>query len=318
MILVTGSAGYLGSHICKKLLDKNIPFYSIDNLSSGKFENVFRKSFFIKIDYSSKQIKKLLLKKKISIIIHAAAFTFPTESEKNKKKYFVNNIEKTIKFIKYCSEVKIKKFIFFSTSNVYEFDGDAIRSASEKAKIKPKNYYGYTKLYIERFLKKENLFENLIILRIFNIAGFVEKFKYSEYKSRYRRIMPSIVSAINKNKSISIFGYQKKNCFSYATRDYLHIEDFTNLIIKLVNFKRKKNKIYNVGSGICYSLKDLINIFEKKLKKKIKCHLKLLRKGELIYTFCNNNKIIKEIKWYPKKNLNKIISSTIDWSKVKK
>ena len=64
MILVTGSAGYLGSHICKKLLDKNIPFYSIDNLSSGKFENVFRKGFFKKIDYSSKQIKKLLLKKK--------------------------------------------------------------------------------------------------------------------------------------------------------------------------------------------------------------------------------------------------------------
>ncbi len=318
MILVTGSAGYLGSHICKKLLEKKIPFYSIDNLSCGKIENVFKKDFFKKIDYSSKQIKNFLITKKITTIIHAGAFTFPNESEKNKKKYSLNNLDKTLKFIKYCSEVKIKKFIFFSTSNVYSFDRKSMRSVSETGKTKPKNYYGYTKLYIEKFLKKKNFFQNLIILRIFNIAGFSDKFKYLEYKSRYRRIMPSLVSAINKNKSISIFGNQTNNYFNYATRDYLHVEDFTSLIIKLLYLNKKKNNIFNIGSGICYSLKDLISIFEKKLKKKINYKLKKLRKGELIYTSCNNKKVIKEIDWYPKKNLNQIIVSTINWSKVRK
>lgn len=315
MILVTGSAGYLGSHICKKLLEKKISFYSIDNLSCGRIENVFRKSFFKKIDYSSKQVKNILIKKKITTIIHSAAFTFPNESEKNKKKYTLNNIDKTIKFIKYCSEAKVKRFIFFSTSNVYSFDENLIRSVNEKAKIKPKNYYGYTKLYVENFLRKKKLFQNLIILRIFNIAGFAENFKFFEHKSRYRRIMPSLVTAINNNKSISIFGNQKKKFFNYATRDFLHVEDFTNLIIKLINFK-KKNNLFNIGSGVSYSLKDLIHIFEKKLKKKIKYKLKKLRKGELIYTFCDNKKVMKEINWYPKKNLSKIISSTINWSKI--
>ena len=81
--------------------------------------------------------------------------------------------------------------------------------------------------------------------------------------------MPSLVTAINKNKSISIFGNQTNKYFNYATRDYLHVEDFTNLIVKLLHFNKKKNNIFNIGSGICYSLKDLIYIFEKKLKKKI-------------------------------------------------
>ena len=73
--------------------------------------------------------------------------------------------------------------------------------------------------------------------------------------------MPSLVTAINKNKSISIFGNQTNKDFNYATRDYLHVEDFTYLIIKLLHFNKKKNNIFNVGSGICYSLKDLIYIF---------------------------------------------------------
>ena len=125
-----------------------------------------------------------------------------------------------------------------------------MKSVSEKAKTKPKNYYGYTKLYIEQFLKKK-IFQDLIILRIFNVAGFSDKFKYLEYKSRYRRIMPSLVTAINKNKSISIFGNQTNKYFNYATRDYLHVEDFTNLIVKLLHFNKKKNNIFNIGYVIC-------------------------------------------------------------------
>ena len=316
MILITGSAGYLGSHLCQKLSEKKIPFYSIDNFSGGRKQNIIEKKTFKKIDYSSNEITDFLIDKKITTIIHTAAYTFPNESEKNRKKYYLNNVNKTVKFIKACSKAKIKKFIFFSTSNVYSFNKKKIKSATEKAKIKPENYYGYTKIYIEKFLQKKNLFQNVVILRIFNVAGFADKFRFHEFKCKFRRIMPTLITSIKNEKVINIYGSYEKKIFKYAIRDYLHVEDFSNLVIKLLNSKNKKKNIYNVGSGNCYSLKDVINIFQKLIEKKIKFNIKELRKGELSYTFCNNSKVKKANKWKPEKNLIQIVKSTIKWSKL--
>ena len=318
MILVTGSAGYLGSHLCQKLSKKKIPFYSIDNFSGGRKQNIIKNKTFKKIDYSSKKITNFLIKNKITTIVHTAAYTFPNESEKNKKKYYLNNINKTVKFIKSCSKANIKNFIFFSTSNIYSFDKKDIKAANEKSKIKPENYYGYTKIYIEKFLQKKNLFQNLVILRIFNVAGFVDNFRFKEFKSKFRRIMPSLITAIKGKKTINIYGNYLKKEFQYAIRDYLHIEDFSNLVIKLLYSKNKKKRIYNVGSGDCHSLKDVISVFQKLIKKKIKYNIKELRKGELSYTFCNSTKVKRENKWKPKKNLMHIVKSTIKWSKISK
>tara|TARA_B110000027_G_C16058653_1_gene273363 strand:+ start:94 stop:1041 length:948 start_codon:yes stop_codon:yes gene_type:complete len=315
MILVTGAAGYIGSHICKKLYEKKIAFFSIDNLSGGKIENIIDKKKFLKIDYSSKKILKLLVKKKIHTIIHAAAYTFPNESEINKKKYFLNNISKNLKFIKYCKQINISNFIFFSTSNVYSFENKKIIAINEKGKINPKNYYGYTKLFIENYIQEKNLFSNLIILRVFNIAGFIKKFKFVEFKTKFRRIMPSLATAIKNKKILNIYGTYEKKVFNYSVRDYLHIEDFTNLIIILVKNKKKKG-IYNVGLGNCYNLKEIIDIFQAEINIKIKYKIKKLRKGELGYTLCENAKIKKKYNWKPKKKLIDIIKSTIEWGNI--
>lgn len=318
MILVTGSAGYLGSHLCQKLSKKKIPFYSIDNFSGGRKQNIIKNKTFKKIDYSSKKITNFLIKNKITTIVHTAAYTFPNESEKNKKKYYLNNINKTVKFIKSCSKANIKNFIFFSTSNIYSFDKKDIKAANEKSKIKPENYYGYTKIYIEKFLQKKNLFQNLVILRIFNVAGFVDNFRFKEFKSKFRRIMPTLITAIKTKKIINIYGKFSKKAFQYAIRDYLHVEDFSNLIIKLLHTKNERKKIYNVGSGDCHSLKNVIDIFQKLIRKKIKFNIKELRKGELNYTSCNSAKVKKAQKWKPKKNLIHIVKSTIKWSRLSK
>tara|TARA_B100000787_G_C16180351_1_gene291436 strand:+ start:154 stop:1101 length:948 start_codon:yes stop_codon:yes gene_type:complete len=315
MILVTGAAGYIGSHICKKLYEKKIDFFSIDNLSGGKIENIVNKKKFLRIDYSSKKILEVLIKKKIHTIIHAAAFTFPNESEINKKKYFLNNISKNIKFINYCKKIKIDNFIFFSTSNVYSFDNKKIIAINEKGKINPINYYGYTKLFIENYIQKKNLFPNLTILRVFNIAGFNKNFKFVEFKTKFRRIMPSLATAIKNKKILNIYGTYEKNIFSYSVRDYLHIDDFINLIIIILQNKKNKG-IYNVGLGKCYTLKEIINIFQAEINIKIKYMIKELRKGELGYTLCENNKIKKKYKWKPKKKLIDIIKSTIEWANI--
>jgi len=149
MILVTGAAGYIGSHICENLEKRKIDYIAIDNLSSGSLKNISNKKKFYKIDFSSNKTLSIIKKKKIQIVIHSGAFTFPSESEIKKKKYYNNNIKKTKKFIDYCKKANVKKFIFFSSSNVYKFN------INNSSLVKPTNYYGYTKLYIEKYIKKK-------------------------------------------------------------------------------------------------------------------------------------------------------------------
>ena len=154
MILVTGSTGYIGFHVCEMLELKKIPYFAIDNFSRSLSKNVINKKKFLKIDISSNDIPSLLKSKKIHTIIHAAAFSFPPESENSKEIYYKNNILKTKKFIDNCSKEKIKRFIFLSSSNVYNFSLKSIKPAKESQKINPENYYGKTKSIIEKYLKK--------------------------------------------------------------------------------------------------------------------------------------------------------------------
>ena len=156
MILVTGSTGYIGFHICEMLELKKIPYFGIDNFSRSHNKNIINKKKFLKIDINSNNIPSLLKSKKIHTIIHTAAFSFPPESENNKEIYYRNNILKTKKFIDNCSKGKIKRFIFLSSSNVYNFSLKSIKSVKECQKTNPENYYGKTKLIIEKYLKKKN------------------------------------------------------------------------------------------------------------------------------------------------------------------
>ncbi len=307
MILVTGAAGYIGSHICEKLERKGINYIAIDNLSSGYLKNIKNKKKFYKYDFSSNKTFSIIKKKKIQIVIHSGAFTFPSESETKKNKYYNNNIKKTKKFIDFCKKANIKKFIFFSSSNVYKFGNKKI------LQVKPENYYGYTKLYIEKYLKNKS-FDNLIILRLFNIAGFIKGFNFFEYKNKFRRIMPSISSSILENSKIYIYGKKTKKGFSYSKRDYLHINDFVKLISILLK-KDIKLKIFDIGSCKAISLKMIINIFEKITKKKINYILKEKRIGELDYTCCKNKVIQKEVSWKPIKDVESIVKSTLEWKK---
>ena len=155
MILVTGCTGYIGFHICEILELKKVPYFGIDNFSRSHNKNIINKKKFQKVDINSNSISSLLKSKRIHTVIHAAAFSFPPESENNKKIYFKNNILKTKKFINNCSKLDVKRFIFLSSSNVYNFNSKSIKPAKETQKIKPENYYGKTKILIEKYLKKK-------------------------------------------------------------------------------------------------------------------------------------------------------------------
>jgi len=310
MILVTGCTGYLGFHICEHLKAKKIPFYGIDNFSRSSQKNIIDKKKFLKIDISSKHLPKLLKQKKIHTVIHAAAYSFPPESEDNKKIYYKNNILKTKIFIDHCYKMNIKKFIFFSSSNVYNFNSNKIKSAKETQKLYPKNYYGQTKLIIERYLK--NKFDNYYILRLFNIAGYVNNNNFFEFKNKYRRILPVINEAFRKKLTFKINLIKSKGKPVFPGRDFVHIKDFLKIILIIIKKRDTHNLILNIGNNKLIHLDYIIDTFEKKLKMKIDYKKIISSKGNLNYTLCNNALIKKKFKFKFKFNFHEIVKSCIN------
>ena len=309
MILVTGSTGYIGFHICEMLELKKIPYFGIDNFSRSLSKNIINKKKFLKIDINSSDIPSLLKSKKIHTIIHTAAFSFPPESENNKEIYYKNNILKTKKFIDNCSKEKIKRFIFLSSSNVYNFSLKSIKPAKEIQKTNPENYYGKTKLVIEKYLKKK--FKICIILRLFNIAGYSNKREFYEFKNKFRRIMPVLNEAIRKKISLKINLVKRKNKLVYPARDFVHIQDFLNIILKTIKNNISGFNIMNVGNGKLIYLEKIINIFEEKMNKKISYKKKLNSIGNYNYTLSNNLKLRKVLKYNFQFNLKDIIKSCV-------
>ena len=310
MILVTGCTGYLGFHICEYFKTKKIAFYGIDNFSRSSQKNIIDKEKFLKIDISSKHLPKLLEQKKIHTVIHAAAYSFPPESEDKKKIYYKNNILKTKIFIDYCHKIKVKKFIFFSSSNVYNFSSSKIISVKETQKLFPKNYYGQTKLIIQRYLN--NKFDTCYILRLFNIAGYVNKDNFHEFKNKYRRILPVINEAFRKKLTFKINLIKSRGKAVFPGRDFVHIKDFLEIIFLIIKKQSTNSLILNVGTNKLVHLDKIINVFEKKLKRKIFFKKIISTKGNLNYTLCNNTLIKQKFKFNFKFNLDKIVNSCIN------
>ncbi len=313
MILITGSTGYIGSHISDFFDKKKINYIGIDNYSYSYKKNVNNKKRHLKVDISdNKKIGKIIKKYNINLIIHAAASSYVIDGEKNKKKYFVNNIKKTKKFIDLCKYENLENFIFLSSSNVY----DEKKVFNENDRTKSKNFYGKNKISIENYLKRKN-FKNLIILRLFNVIGFYNKlFKPFKFKEKsYQRIMFQIQENLKSNKPIKLRYYKKNNRRIFPSRDFVDIKIICLVVQKIINEIAKRNigtKLLNVGSGIATPINEIINTFEKLTKKKIKTHNELINNKELINTKANISKLKKflnkGIKFSLKKSLNSYIN----------
>ena len=195
-------------------------------------------------------------------------------------------------------------------ANVYDFNSNKIISVKETQKLFPKNYYGQTKLIIERYLN--NKFDSCYILRLFNIAGYVNKDNFYEFKNKYRRILPVINEAFRKKLTFKINLIKSKGKAVFPGRDFVHIKDFLEIIFLIIKKQSANNLILNVGNNKLVHLNEIINVFEKKLKRKIDFKKIISTKGNLNYTLCNNALIKKKLKFNFKFNLSKIVKSCIN------
>ena len=307
-ILITGAAGYVGKNtvfILKK--NKNFQLTLIDNKNKPKL-NFLKKLNYIKHDLSI-NLKKKLIEINPDIIIHLAALTSVTESEKFKKKYYKVNFLVTKNICNYCKQFN-KKLIFASSAGVYKSKDISIKEDDIK---KPKNFYGKTKLLSEKFISRHlNFKSSFIILRFFNIGGGDKKNKLIFSKNNYP-VFKIISNIIKNKKKFLIFGKNPKNNKT-AIRDYIHVFDVVTIIKNSINhlIKNKENLILNCCNGVPTTIIQLIKMFEKVSKKKINYEIVNRRKGEDFIFFGNNIKVKKIFKFKTKYDLRKIVKDTYD------
>jgi UDP-glucose 4-epimerase len=315
-ILVTGGAGYIGSHIVEELVKKNfLKIFIVDDLSTGHKRLINKKATFIKANINKTQlIKKIILKNKIDTIIHLAAKTIVTESEKKPKLYYKANVLGTSSLLDAAKNSSVKNFLFSSTAAVY---GSKIRYVNEKSKTLPDSVYGKTKLQAEDLVKR-NFKKNYIILRYFNVVGASPSKKIGLI-NKYGQLFKNFALEILKNKpKLSVYGKDYNTKDGTCIRDFIHVSDLADIHLKVLLKASKDNKsvILNCGYGKGFSVLEVVNNFKKFSKNKVIVKFEKRRKAEIVESVANVTKLKKYLKWRPKFfNLSRMIKNSLDWEK---
>ncbi len=315
-ILVTGGAGYVGSHTCKLLKNKNYELLVFDNLASGSKKFV-KWSKFKKGDVRNfREIDAAIKSFRPKAIIHFASCISVRESEVMPVKYFENNFIGTVNLLEAMKKNKIKHLIFSSTAALYGFSKN--KKISETQTLKPINPYGFSKLYaeqsIEQYAKSYNL--NYIILRYFNAAGADQECEIGEDHSPETHIIPIIIDALIKNKTLKVYGSNYNTIDGTGVRDYIHVDDLASAHYFALRkiLRSSSSTIINLGAEKGYSVKQIIHLSEKIFNKKIKIKYYPKRKGDVAKLISSSKKAKKILGWSPKKSdLKNILVTAYNW-----
>ena len=314
-IIVTGGAGYIGSHICKQLKKKKFQPIVLDNFSSGLKNNIKWGKYY-NVDLNNKiKLNKILKKEKPTAIIHMAGNIEAGESLKKISTFYKNNVLGTYNLLESMSINKIKFIIFSSSAAVY---GNVKKTPiSENFNLKPENVYGSTKLIGEEIIKNFSDAKkiNFCNLRYFNVGGADSEMEIGENHKPETHLIPLLIEAIIRKKQFNLYGNNYNTKDGTCIRDYVHVEDIANahiLALKKV-LKLEVNDSINLGSGIGYSVKQIIKETEKQLKSKTNIKINPRRNGDPEKLTASIKLAKKKINWYPKKSIHDIISSAIKY-----
>lgn len=272
-LMITGGAGYIGSHVVLYALDKGYDVTVFDDLSTGLEKNINKNTQFIQGSTLSRpDLSKLFKKNKYDAVIHLAASKAAGESMLLPSKYAQNNIVGGLNLINACCEHNIKAFIFSSSAAVYgEPENNPIE---ESHPLSPTNYYGFTKLLIENNLK---WFSNLkgmryASLRYFNAAGYDLKKRVPGLEIDSQNLIPLVMeTVVGMRPKINVYGYDYNTKDGTGVRDYVHVSDLAKAHIDSIEYIHSKDKdlTVNLGTGTGYSVLDIIKKVEKISRKNI-------------------------------------------------
>ena len=324
MILITGGAGYIGSHTVLNLIEKtDYKIIIFDNLENGHIETI---NTLLKINPDNiifekgdlrniKDIENVFNKYSIDGVIHFAAFALVEESVKNPSKYYRNNIYGTLNLLDTMIKHNVKRIVFSSTCATY---GDIFEQTpiDEKHPQNPINPYGYSKLAVERIMDDYDKAYKLksIRLRYFNVAGADEKGRIGEWHEPETHLIPNILKS-NDNKVFTIFGNDYDTRDGTCIRDYVNVLDLAEAHRLSYEYLIKENKtdVFNIGTGEGYSVKEVFDTCERVLNKKIPVEIMGRRAGDPAVLYADIGKVKSILDWKSEKSLEESIKSAYLW-----
>jgi len=319
-ILITGGAGYIGSHVCHLLIDQGYNITCIDSLITGNKELLPKEVKLEVFDISEKEkVANLIQSNNFDLVMHFAGLIRVDESVKQPDRYRDFNYIKAKKFLETCYENNLKKVIFSSTAAVY--GNPKNDTVTEEDPVDPLNPYATSKLELENFIKESSNKYNskYIILRYFNVAGADEKMRtglISETSTHLIKIASEV--AAKKRDHLIINGSDYDTPDGTPVRDYIHVSDLAD--IHLVSAKHLisggQSDLFNCGYGNGYSVREVIKNLNSILKDDISVKIGPRRPGDSKMIISNVDKFKKYFKWQPKHDdIKKILKTAIDWEK---
>lgn len=322
MILVTGGAGYIGSHCVMALLENNNDVVIFDNLSTGHIETVQTLQKYGNVEFQQgdltnfDDINSVFKNFNIEKVVHFAAFSQVGESVVNPQKYYINNVCGTINLLRAMLENNVKKIVFSSTAATY---GEPVYiPIDEKHPQNPINPYGQSKLMIEKIMDDYNKAYGLksVRLRYFNVAGADLKSRIGEWHDPETHLIPNILkSTFNNGKTFQMFGDDYDTKDGTCVRDYINVEDLAQAHLLALKYLDKggETNFFNLGTNDGNTVKEVFAACEKVTQKDIPVEMKPRRAGDPASLVADNNKAKENLNWNPKHTLEESIQSACTW-----
>ncbi|RRS32172.1 MAG: UDP-galactose-4-epimerase [Epsilonproteobacteria bacterium (ex Lamellibrachia satsuma)] len=335
-ILITGGAGYIGSHVAKQLLETTGHQITIlDNLSTGSTATLdtlkrIRDFTFVRLDLKEfDKVNILLQDNKFDVIIHFAASIVVPESVENPLKYYMNNTVNTTNLIRCATDAKVEKFIFSSTAATYGEPTEIPKNGiDENYPTNPINPYGMSKLMSERILQDTAQADpnfKYLIFRYFNVAGADINRVDGKLSPRIGQSFPNATHlikiasecAVGKREKMAIFGDDYPTVDGTGVRDYIHVDDLADAHIKAIGYlDTDPSDIFNCGYGKGFSVKEVVETMKSATGTDFKVEIAKRRAGDPAILISDNSKIRTKMNWVPKyDDLGLICRSAYEWER---
>lgn len=317
-ILVTGGAGYIGSHTCKLLAEKGYQPVVVDNLVYGhewavKWGPLYRGDL-LDADF----LRSVFQKHQFEAVFHFAAYAYVGESVKDPLKYYTNNVSGSLSLMAAVVEAKVPRFVFSSTCATY---GEPEKMPiSEETAQSPVNPYGASKLMIERALKDVSRAHpvQVVSLRYFNASGATPSGEIGEDHNPETHLIPLALQAAHKGEALTVFGDDYPTSDGTCVRDYIHVMDLADAHVRAMDWMQKNPKVsfeaFNLGTGQGASVRQIITAIEKVTGQKVPAVIGARRAGDPPVLVAAATKANSSLGWQPQfSSIENIVKTADTW-----